>query len=69
MRNFFRVQRAEKCPVCKEDWPGDKFVGERAVTSANRRQSNNVPRASQVHSSAQYGHTETSDEESGEDEG
>lgn len=69
MRNFFRVQQAEKCPVCKEDWPGDRFVGERAVVSANRRQSNNVARASQVHSSAPNGDAETSDEESIEDEG
>ncbi|KAJ6111523.1 hypothetical protein N7523_007584 [Penicillium sp. IBT 18751x] len=69
MRNFFRVQQAEKCPVCKEEWPGDKFVGERAVISANRRQSNHVPRASQVHSSAPNGHREISDEESEEDEG
>ncbi|KAJ5118438.1 DNA repair protein Nse1 [Penicillium atrosanguineum] len=69
MHNFFRVQQAEKCPVCKEDWPGDKFVGERAVTSASRRQSNNVPRTSQLHSSAPNGRMETSDEESEEDEG
>ncbi|KAJ5652704.1 hypothetical protein N7507_010130 [Penicillium longicatenatum] len=40
MRNFFRIQRAEKCPICKKDWPGDKFVGERAVTSVSRRQTN-----------------------------
>lgn len=33
------MQQAEKCPVCKQDWPGDKFVGERAIAATNRRQS------------------------------
>ncbi|RAL04472.1 non-structural maintenance of chromosomes element 1 family protein [Aspergillus ibericus CBS 121593] len=32
MRNFFRMQKAEVCPVCKIPWPGDRFVGERAIT-------------------------------------
>lgn len=48
MRHFFRSQQAEICPVCKDTWPGDKFVGERAVTQADqemharqRRRSNN----------------------------
>lgn len=45
MRNFFRMQQAEKCPVCKEDWPGDMFVGEKAIT-ANPRSSHAVPRVS-----------------------
>ncbi|KAJ5454161.1 uncharacterized protein N7458_005117 [Penicillium daleae] len=36
VRNFFRMQKAEKCPVCKEDWSGEKFVGERAVEEASR---------------------------------
>jgi non-structural maintenance of chromosomes element 1 len=47
VRNFFRMQQAERCPVCKIAWPGDKFVGERAVTSTERymqgrRRSNNT---------------------------
>ncbi|KAJ5961170.1 Zinc finger RING-type [Penicillium vulpinum] len=42
MRNFFRMQQAEKCPVCKKEWPGDNFVGERALT-VNSRLSNAVP--------------------------
>jgi len=37
------MQQTEKCPVCKQDWPGDKFVGERAIAAVNRRQSRNVP--------------------------
>ncbi|KAJ5241746.1 DNA repair protein Nse1 [Penicillium citrinum] len=43
VRNYFRMQQAEKCPVCKQDWPGDKFVGERAIAAVNRRQGRNVP--------------------------
>ncbi|KAL6231881.1 hypothetical protein BDW75DRAFT_31535 [Aspergillus navahoensis] len=37
MRNVFRVQKAEQCPVCSAPWPGDKYVGERAVSSGQRR--------------------------------
>lgn len=29
------MQQAEKCPVCKIDWPGDKFVGEKAITASD----------------------------------
>jgi hypothetical protein len=45
------MQQEEKCPVCKEEWPGDKFVGERALT-ANPRPSNAVPRQRQSSSAA-----------------
>ncbi|KAL5356178.1 Nse1 non-SMC component of SMC5-6 complex-domain-containing protein [Aspergillus floccosus] len=38
IRNFFRMQQAERCPVCKEAWPGDQFVGERAITMTERYQ-------------------------------
>ncbi|KAL4781756.1 Nse1 non-SMC component of SMC5-6 complex-domain-containing protein [Aspergillus varians] len=38
--NFFRVQKAEHCPVCRTPWPGDKYVGERAVAAQNRRSNN-----------------------------
>ncbi|KAJ5774878.1 hypothetical protein N7457_009774 [Penicillium paradoxum] len=51
MRNFFRMQQAEKCPVCKEEWPGDMFVGEKAIT-VNARSSNAVPQRSQISSAA-----------------
>ncbi|GIC86253.1 non-structural maintenance of chromosomes element 1 family protein [Aspergillus udagawae] len=34
-RNFFRMRQAEQCPVCKAPWPGDKFVGERAITTTD----------------------------------
>ncbi|RDW84048.1 non-structural maintenance of chromosomes element 1 family protein [Aspergillus mulundensis] len=37
MRNFFRVQKAEQCPICRAPWPGDKYVGERAISSGQRR--------------------------------
>ncbi|KAF7596477.1 hypothetical protein BBP40_001349 [Aspergillus hancockii] len=57
-RNFFRMQQAEQCPVCKAPWPDDKFVGERAITSTEqymqgRRRSTNTQRHSNVGSSTQ----------------
>ncbi|KAL3461826.1 Nse1 non-SMC component of SMC5-6 complex-domain-containing protein [Aspergillus heterothallicus] len=61
MRNFFRVQKAEQCPVCRAPWPGDKYVGERAVTSGQGRQSNAQPRRSAVAPSTQG--TQLSDQE------
>ncbi|KAJ5537759.1 hypothetical protein N7494_007238 [Penicillium frequentans] len=65
MRSFFRMQRAEQCPVCKKDWPGDKFVGERAVTSASRRQTN----ARQAPApAAPNGDASSSEDASGEEE-
>ncbi|RAL06691.1 non-structural maintenance of chromosomes element 1 family protein [Aspergillus homomorphus CBS 101889] len=54
LRHFFRSQQADICPVCKEIWPGNKFVGERAVTQADqemharRRRSSNTQRPSDV---------------------
>ncbi|KAJ6153711.1 hypothetical protein N7470_006670 [Penicillium chermesinum] len=30
--NFFRMERAEVCPQCKQAWTGESFVGERAET-------------------------------------
>ncbi|KAJ5350581.1 hypothetical protein N7541_008308 [Penicillium brevicompactum] len=47
MRNFFRMQQAEQCPVCKAEWPGDYFVGERALTSS-ARPSSAAPRRTPV---------------------
>lgn len=63
------MQQAEKCPVCKKDWPGDQFVGERAVIAANRRQSNNVPRRSEGASTAPNGHAGGSEVGGEEDDG
>ena len=68
MRNFFRVQQAERCPVCKKEWPGDKFVGERAMASSNRRPGSNVHQMPEP-SSAPDGHATGSDENEEEDEG
>ncbi|THC99171.1 hypothetical protein EYZ11_001346 [Aspergillus tanneri] len=58
IRNFFRMQQAENCPVCKNSWPGDKFVGERAITTTDqyiqgRRRGNNSQRQSGGGSSSQ----------------
>lgn len=33
-QNFFRVQRARTCPLCRTDWDGKHFVGERAITTS-----------------------------------
>ncbi|ODM17070.1 hypothetical protein SI65_07469 [Aspergillus cristatus] len=73
IRNFFRMQQAEKCPVCKAAWPGDKFVGERAITSTDRylqgkRRSTNTQRQSGVGASSQVtagGGEESSEEDVG----
>ncbi|KAL8682838.1 MAG: hypothetical protein Q9186_001167 [Xanthomendoza sp. 1 TL-2023] len=29
--NFFRMQRSNNCPVCRTEWTGNDFVGERAA--------------------------------------
>ncbi|KAH8689871.1 FAD dependent oxidoreductase superfamily [Talaromyces proteolyticus] len=44
VRSFFRLQQSERCPVCKIEWPGDKYVGERALAANNqgRQQSRNT---------------------------
>ncbi|KAJ5151718.1 hypothetical protein N7492_010013 [Penicillium capsulatum] len=63
IRNFFRVQQAEQCPVCKREWPGDCFVGERAVTS-NRRPNPNLAQPSAEPPSASNGPASGSDESS-----
>ncbi|KAK4906642.1 hypothetical protein LTR66_017700, partial [Elasticomyces elasticus] len=31
---FFRVQRSRSCPICKNEWDGKHFVGEKAVTTS-----------------------------------
>ena len=49
-QNFFRTQKAKKCPLCKTDWTGNDFVGERAVTGSEG--STNGKRRSGVGSTA-----------------
>lgn len=42
-RTMWRSQNgAEKCPLCKRDWQGHGFVGERAVNQDKRRSTNGV---------------------------
>ncbi|KAL1956664.1 hypothetical protein VTO42DRAFT_6914 [Malbranchea cinnamomea] len=50
-RNFFRMQQAQKCPVCKKDWTGDYFVGEKALV--NRQKSRGGARTSNAGSDGQ----------------
>jgi hypothetical protein len=33
-QNFFRSQRSQTCPVCKSEWDGKHFVGEKAITTS-----------------------------------
>ena len=46
----FRVQQREECPICKVDWTGNNFVGEKAVgrgaSSQPQRRSNGNGRES-----------------------
>jgi hypothetical protein len=35
------MQQAQKCPICKTDWTGDHFVGEKALNTSNRPLQNN----------------------------
>ncbi|KAJ5885367.1 DNA repair protein Nse1 [Penicillium taxi] len=64
MRNFFRIQKSENCPKCKKDWPGNMFVGERAMAL---KKTTNTPRPRV--SLNQNSQADGSDEESEEDEG
>ncbi|KAL8805364.1 MAG: hypothetical protein Q9200_005457 [Gallowayella weberi] len=32
-QNFFRMQRPNNCPVCRTEWTGNDFVGERAASA------------------------------------
>ncbi|KAL8707679.1 MAG: hypothetical protein Q9220_007341 [cf. Caloplaca sp. 1 TL-2023] len=34
--NFFRMQRSTSCPLCKSEWTGNDFVGERAAPTNDR---------------------------------
>ena len=36
-QNFFRTQSSKKCPLCKIDWTGSDFVGERAAISTQHK--------------------------------
>ncbi|KAJ5789251.1 uncharacterized protein N7518_006262 [Penicillium psychrosexuale] len=65
MRNFFRMQQAEKCPLCKADWPGDNFVGERAITHPKR--SNAVPQQRRSSSAASSAVGEGSEDDEDEE--
>lgn len=58
------MQQAEQCPVCKEDWPGDQYVGERAVLA---RQSKSVPRRSET-ATVPNGHADVAAEEGSEED-
>ncbi|KAJ5691978.1 DNA repair protein Nse1 [Penicillium macrosclerotiorum] len=68
MRNFFRMQQAEDCPTCKKSWPGDKYVGERAVMAMDRRRSRTVPQNTASSPRQQNGHVGSDDENMSDEE-
>lgn len=76
IRNFFRMQQSERCPVCKAEWPGDKYVGERAITTTEqymqgRRRSGNTAAARQSNAGVNgqvNGDAEDDEEEDEEDD-
>ncbi|KAL6248762.1 hypothetical protein RBB50_003824 [Rhinocladiella similis] len=37
-QNFFRMQRSQTCPVCKTEWDGQHYVGEKAITTSESYQ-------------------------------
>ncbi|EXJ92910.1 hypothetical protein A1O3_01466 [Capronia epimyces CBS 606.96] len=48
-QNFFRMQRSQTCPICKTEWDGQHYVGEKAITTSEsyqsgRRRSGHRPR-------------------------
>lgn len=70
------MQQSERCPVCKAEWPGDKYVGERAITTTEqymqgRRRSGNTAAARQSNAGVNgqvNGDAEDDEEEEEEDE-
>ncbi|KAK4938514.1 hypothetical protein LTR10_021046 [Elasticomyces elasticus] len=36
--NFFRMHRSQTCPVCKTEWDGQHYVGEKAITTSDSYQ-------------------------------
>ncbi|KAL8829240.1 MAG: hypothetical protein Q9170_006261 [Blastenia crenularia] len=36
-QNFFRMQRSRDCPLCKTEWTGSDYVGERAAPKASQQ--------------------------------
>ncbi|OQD80305.1 hypothetical protein PENANT_c037G11738 [Penicillium antarcticum] len=69
MRNFFRMQQGENCPVCKEEWPGDHYVGERAFAARAQPRSIAHPDSQVPSSGMPNGDDEGSDEENTDEEG
>lgn len=37
-QNFFRMQRSQTCPLCKTEWDGQHYVGEKAITTSDSYQ-------------------------------
>ena len=70
-QSFFRVQKSKKCPLCKTDWTGNDFVGERAVatTAKSKPRSGAVsagPRSTERTAMEEETHNEAEVEANGE---
>jgi hypothetical protein len=37
-QNFFRMHRTQACPICKTEWDGEHYVGEKAITTSESYQ-------------------------------
>ncbi|EXJ68864.1 uncharacterized protein A1O5_07796 [Cladophialophora psammophila CBS 110553] len=37
-QNFFRIQRSTRCPLCRTEWDGECFVGEKSITTSESYQ-------------------------------
>ncbi|KAK5250150.1 hypothetical protein LTS13_002367 [Exophiala xenobiotica] len=37
-QNFFRMHRSQTCPICKTEWDGEHYVGEKAITTSESYQ-------------------------------
>ncbi|KAG8530098.1 uncharacterized protein KY384_005580 [Bacidia gigantensis] len=70
-QRFFTTQKGKRCPVCKTEWTGRDFVGERAAVDmkekAKRRSSNGTSRPAQsfveAESDAAAGEAEVDDDD------
>ncbi|KAI4146517.1 MAG: hypothetical protein L6R39_003436 [Caloplaca ligustica] len=66
-QNFFRMQRSRNCPLCKTEWTGNDFVGERAAPKANKQGSRRSGGISSANTSRMETDEPTRIEDDGED--
>ena len=57
------MQKSKKCPLCKTDWTGNDFVGERAAAPTSKRGSGVGSNVSQRVVQNEVGEEEEDEEE------